>query len=95
MESGPVGRGGDILFQGRNVTGQAVPNPVLWFDGHYTGNLTFAAEDQLTLGLGRYIYVNSDPSETHSLTFKGKNIRLGYEEQFNGQALGHELPSGA
>ena len=88
VESGPVGRGGDILFQGRNVTGQAVPNPVLWFDGHYTGNLMFAAEDQLTLGLGRYIYVNSDPSEIHSLTFKGKNIRLGYEEQFNDKRWG-------
>ena len=88
VESGPVGRGGDILFKGRNVIGQAVPNPVLWFDGHYTGNLTFAAEDQLTLGLGRYIYVNSDPSETHSLTFKGKNIRLGYEEQFNDKRWG-------
>ena len=70
------------------MTGQAVPNPVLWFDGHYTGNLTFEAEDQLTLGLGRYIYVNSDPSETHSVTFKGKNIRLGYEEQFNDKRWG-------
>ena len=88
VEWGPVGRGGDILFQGKNVIGQAVPNPVLWFDGHYTGNLTFAAEDQLTLGLGRYIYVNSDPSETHSLTFKGKNIRIGYEEQFNDKRWG-------
>ena len=88
VEWGPVGRGGDVLFQGKNVIGQAVPNPVLWFDGHYTGNLTFAAEDQLTLGLGRYIYVNSDPSETHSLTFKGKNIRIGYEEQFNDKRWG-------
>ena len=88
VESGPVGRGGDILFKGTNVTGQAVPNPVLWFDGHYTGNLTFEAEDQLTLGLGRYIYVNSDPSETHSVTFKGKNIRIGYDEQFNDKRWG-------
>ena len=88
VEWGPVGRGGDILFQGKNVIGQAVPNPVLWFDGHYTGNLTFEAEDQLTLGLGRYIYVNSEPSETHSLTFKGRNIRIGYEEQFNDNRWG-------
>ena len=88
VESGPVGRGGDILFQGKNVIGQAVPDPVLWFDAHYTGNLTFAAEDQLTLGLARYIYVNSDPSETHSLTFKGRNISIGLEEQFNDKRWG-------
>ena len=83
VESGPVGRGGDALFKGRNVIGQATPDPVLWFDSHYTGNLTFEAEDQLTLGLSRFIYVNSDPSSTHALTLKGKNISLGYEEQFN------------
>lgn len=88
VESGPVGRGGDILFQGKNVIGQAVPDPVLWFDAHYTGNLTFAAEDQLTLGLARYIYVNSDPSETHSLTFKGRYISIGLEEQFNDKRWG-------
>ncbi len=81
--NGPVGRGGDVLFKGQNVIGQAVPDPVLWLDNHYTGNLTFEAEEQLTLGLNRFIYVNTAPSVTHALTFKGKNISLGYEEQFN------------
>ena len=83
VESGPVGRGGDILFKGQNVIGQATPDPVLWFTSHYTGNLTFEAADQLTLGLSHFIYVNAAPSGAHALTFKGKNISLGYAEQFN------------
>ena len=66
VESGPVGRGANILFQGKNVNGQTTPSPnggFAPFEGLYTGNLTFAAEEQLTLGLGRYIYANTDPSE--------------------------------
>ncbi len=91
VESGPVGRGANVLFQGKNVTAQTSPGPsggFASFDGRYTGNLTFAAEDQLTLGLARYIYVNSDPSETHSLTFKGRNISIGLEEQYNANRWG-------
>jgi len=86
VESGPAGRGADVLFQGRNVNGQATPGPnggFASFKGLYTGNLTFAAEDQLTLGLARYIYANTDPSETHALTFKGRNISIGLDEQYN------------
>ncbi|MBT3615232.1 MAG: filamentous hemagglutinin N-terminal domain-containing protein [Verrucomicrobia bacterium] len=86
VESGPVGRGANILFQGKNVNGQTTPGPnggFAPFEGLYTGNLTFAAEEQLTLGLGRYIYANTDPSETHSLTFKGRNISIGLGEQYN------------
>ncbi|MDP6795081.1 MAG: filamentous hemagglutinin N-terminal domain-containing protein [Verrucomicrobiota bacterium] len=86
VESGPVGRGADVLFQGKNVNGQTIPGSnggFASFEGLYTGNLTFAAEDQLTLGLGRYIYANTDPSGTHALTFKARNVSIGLDEQYN------------
>ena len=79
VESAPIGRGGDILFQGRNVISEANLNLPLWFSGHYTGNLTFEAEEQLAIGLGLFIYVNTDPDplEPHAFTLKGRNISLG------------------
>ncbi len=86
VESGPVGRGSDVLFSGQNVIGQSNPGPnggFASFDGRYTGNLTFVAEDQLTLGLAHYIYLNNAPSEMHSITFMGRNVSLGIEARYN------------
>ncbi len=91
VESAPEGRGSDVLFQGKNVIAHTSPKTgggFNSFDSRYTGNLTFAAQDQLTLGLARYIYVNAAPSETHAITFKGRNVSLGLEEKHIGQRVG-------
>ncbi|MDB4712641.1 filamentous hemagglutinin N-terminal domain-containing protein [bacterium] len=85
---GPVGRGGDVLFKGRNVFGQPIPVPVLWFSGFFTGNVNFVAQDTISFGLARMIYVNSDPSVRHNYSFNAKSISLGFDPEYNPERWG-------